>query len=88
MPRSLRNFLKSVCRSSWVATRSGYCWAIAIVAASPATVEAWREFVPEFLPMPHPSPRNQRWFKERPWFEADVVPGIQRSVAAGHWIED
>ena len=53
-----------------------------------ATVEAWREFVPEFLPMSHPSPRNQRWFKERPWFEADVVPRIQRSVAAGHWIED
>jgi len=53
-----------------------------------ATVEAWRTFVPAYLPMPHPSPRNQRWFKERPWFEAEVVPLLRRAVAAGRWIED
>lgn len=51
------------------------------------TVEAWRDLVPQYLPMPHPSPRNQRWFKEHPWFEADVVPRLQQAVAAGKWIE-
>ena len=53
-----------------------------------ATAEAWREFVPRYLPMPHPSPRNQRWFKEHPWFEAEVVPRLQRAVAAGRWMDD
>jgi uracil-DNA glycosylase len=52
-----------------------------------ATVEAWRELVPQYLPMPHPSPRNQRWFKEHPWFEADVVPRLQQAVAEGRWLD-
>lgn len=51
------------------------------------TVEAWRDLVPDYLPMPHPSPRNQRWFKEHPWFEGDVVPRLQQAVAAGRWLD-
>jgi uracil-DNA glycosylase len=42
-----------------------------------ATVQAWREYLPEFLPLPHPSPRNLRWFKQHPWFEAEVVPALR-----------
>jgi len=53
-----------------------------------ATVEAWRDFVPDLLPMPHPSPRNQAWFKRNPWFEAELVPRLQRAVAAGRWIDE
>lgn len=30
--------------------------------------------------LPHPSPRNNRWLKQNPWFEADVVPKIRQSV--------
>jgi uracil-DNA glycosylase len=45
------------------------------------TVTAWRTYQPEFLPLPHPSPRNIRWFKAHPWFEAEVVPELQRRVA-------
>ena len=30
--------------------------------------------------LPHPSPRNNRWLKQNPWFEADVVPRIRQSV--------
>jgi len=45
------------------------------------TVQSWREYLPEFLPLPHPSPRNMRWFKTHPWFEAEVVPALQRRVA-------
>jgi uracil-DNA glycosylase len=44
------------------------------------TVAAWREFVPEFLPLPHPSPRNLNWFRRHPWFEAEVVPELRRRV--------
>ena len=30
--------------------------------------------------LPHPSPRNNRWLRQNPWFEMDVVPRIQRKV--------
>ncbi len=33
-----------------------------------------------FLVLPHPSPRNQRWLRDRPWFEAKVVPRLRRLV--------
>jgi len=45
------------------------------------TVQAYREFLPEFLPLPHPSPRNRLWFKKNPWFEADVIPLLKDRVA-------
>lgn len=31
-------------------------------------------------PMPHPSPRNIRWFKSNPWFEAEMVPAVRARV--------
>ncbi|WP_373491058.1 uracil-DNA glycosylase family protein [Parasphingorhabdus sp.] len=46
------------------------------------TVQRWPEFWPDLLPLPHPSPRNIRWFKANPWFEADVIPVLQRRVRA------
>jgi uracil-DNA glycosylase len=46
------------------------------------TVRRWREFAPDFLPMPHPSPRNRNWLKTNPWFEAELVPEIRRRVHA------
>ncbi len=45
------------------------------------TVRAWREYGPAVLPLPHPSPRNQAWFKHHPWFESDVLPELRRRVA-------
>lgn len=47
-----------------------------------ATVQAWQEYLPEFLPLPHPSPRNQRWFKSNPWFGQDVLPALRQRVDA------
>lgn len=44
------------------------------------TVQAWRDYWPEFFPLPHPSPRNVRWFKTHPWFESEVVPALRRRV--------
>lgn len=44
------------------------------------TVLRWQEFWPDHLPLPHPSPRNIRWFKANPWFEADVIPVLQERV--------
>jgi len=44
------------------------------------TVRAWREYMPDHLPLPHPSPRNIDWFKANPWFERDVVPALRERV--------
>jgi len=45
-----------------------------------ATVHAWREYLPEFLPLPHPSPRNTRWLQVNPWFALEVLPGLRERV--------
>jgi uracil-DNA glycosylase len=47
-----------------------------------ATVQASQEYLPEFLPLPHPSPRNILWLKRNPWFEAEVVPFLRDLVAS------
>lgn len=45
------------------------------------TVADWKSLVPEIIPMPHPSPRNNRWLKQNPWFETEVLPELRRRVA-------
>lgn len=47
-----------------------------------ATVHAWREYLPRFFPLPHPSPRNRLWLKRNSWFERDVIPALRRRVRA------
>ena len=45
------------------------------------TVKAWKEFWADgFLPMPHPSPRNNIWLKKNPWFEEQLIPDLQCAV--------
>ena len=46
------------------------------------TVRARREFAPDFLPLPHPSPRNRRWLRINDWFDRDVVPELRARVRA------
>jgi uracil-DNA glycosylase len=44
-------------------------------------VHAWESYLPEFLPLPHPSPRNTRWLQVNPWFEREVVPELRFRAA-------
>lgn len=46
------------------------------------TVRNWAVFWPDILPMPHPSPRNNRWLKMNPFFEAEVLPALRARVRA------
>jgi uracil-DNA glycosylase len=46
------------------------------------TVRAYRDYLPEFFPLPHPSPRNRRWMAQHPWFETEVVPALRQRVRA------
>jgi uracil-DNA glycosylase len=45
------------------------------------TVRAWRDYLPHFLPMPHPSPRNRMWLTRNPWFVEDVLPFLRFVVS-------
>lgn len=46
------------------------------------TVKNFKNYLPDYLPLVHPSPRNRIWMKKNPWFERMVIPGLQRSVRA------
>jgi len=44
-------------------------------------VKSWREYWPQYLVLPHPSPRNNIWLKKNPWFEQTVLPELSVRVA-------
>lgn len=43
--------------------------------------QKWQDQWPDKLVLPHPSPRNNRWLKQNPWFQEDVVPALRNRVA-------
>jgi uracil-DNA glycosylase len=45
-----------------------------------ATVASYSEYLPQFFPLPHPSPRNRFWLSRNPWFETEVVPVLRAKV--------
>ncbi|HSI90609.1 MAG TPA: uracil-DNA glycosylase family protein [Adhaeribacter sp.] len=44
------------------------------------TVRHWPDYLPRFMPLPHPSPRNIFWLKRNDWFEKEAVPELQHIV--------
>lgn len=46
------------------------------------TVLSYRQYLPEFFPLPHPSWRNLGWQKRHPWFAKNVIPALRRRVKA------
>lgn len=44
------------------------------------TVKNYKTYLPEYLPLVHPSPRNFIWMRKNPWFESDLVPQLQQII--------
>ena len=44
------------------------------------TVKNYEEYLPDFMPLVHPSPRNLMWRRRNPWFEEEVVPMLRHRV--------
>ena len=44
------------------------------------TVRNYREYLPEFFVLPHPSPRNNIWRAKNRWFDEEVIPVLQETV--------
>lgn len=45
-----------------------------------ATVEAWRDYGPDVMPLPHPSWRSGNLLRKNPWFEAELLPDLRARV--------
>ena len=57
----------------------------AYLAASPKEtlteiVQNYQQYLPEYFPLVHPSPRNRIWQKKNPWFQQKVVPALQQNI--------
>ena len=44
------------------------------------TVKNFEKFLPNYLPLVHPSPRNRIWQKKNLWFEREVIPVLKDKV--------
>lgn len=44
------------------------------------TVKNYDEYLPNFLPLPHPSPRNNIWQKKNNWFKESLIQVLQEEV--------
>lgn len=45
------------------------------------TVRAYKNYLPKYFPLPHPSPRNRFWLTKNPWFEDEVVGELQKCIS-------
>ncbi|GAC15961.1 uracil-DNA glycosylase family protein [Aliiglaciecola lipolytica] len=40
-------------------------------------IKNWESYLPKYIVLPHPSPRNNIWLKKNPWFEQTVLPEVR-----------
>lgn len=45
------------------------------------TVRTYKDYLPTYFPLVHPSPLNFRWQAKNPWFETNVVPELTKIVS-------
>jgi len=44
------------------------------------TVRSFAAYLPDRIPLPHPSWRSRIWMKKNPWFESKLLPVLRRRV--------
>jgi len=44
------------------------------------TVARWREFLPKYFVLPHPSWHTIRWQRDNPWFEDEALPELRTRI--------
>jgi uracil-DNA glycosylase len=43
-------------------------------------IKNYKKFMPTYLPLVHPSPRNRIWQMKNPWFEKKIIPVLREKV--------
>jgi uracil-DNA glycosylase len=51
-----------------------------VAASLTETVRQFKKYLPVYLPLPHPSPRNNIWQAKNEWFKAEVLPELKKRV--------
>lgn len=46
------------------------------------TTKAWREYAPQYIALPHPSPRNTPWLQRNSGFEQELLPELRMRLGA------
>lgn len=49
-------------------------------AEETTTLEHYREYLPQYFPIVHPSGHTNIWRTEHPWFDEDLVPALRKRV--------
>ncbi|WP_225871510.1 uracil-DNA glycosylase family protein [Qipengyuania atrilutea] len=44
-------------------------------------IRRYRDYLPRFLPLPHPSWRSTLWMRQNPWFAEEVLPDLRDRVS-------
>lgn len=44
------------------------------------TIQHFKTYLPSYLPLPHPSPRNNIWQARNPWFAKQVLPVLRKKT--------
>lgn len=44
------------------------------------TVMNFQKYLPQYLPLPHPSPRNNIWMAKNKWFENELLPQLKKII--------
>ena len=45
------------------------------------TVANYKDYLPKYFVLPHPSPRNRFWLTRNPWFDVEVVPELKKYIS-------
>ncbi len=45
-------------------------------------VARWRDFLPEYFVLPHPSWHTIRWLRDNPWFEKETLPDLRSRIGS------
>ncbi len=44
------------------------------------TVANYKDYLPKYFVLPHPSPRNRFWLTKNPWFDDEVLPILKNKI--------
>jgi uracil-DNA glycosylase len=50
-------------------------------AAMTDRVRGFRDYLPRYFPLPHPSWRTTGWERKNPWFQAEALPALREAIA-------
>ena len=43
-------------------------------------IAGWRDFLPEYFVLPHPSWHTIHWSRDHPWFESVTLPELRAEI--------